>query len=60
MCPPMQRPFDAPISWIKNNDIGLYFTLTWWIVVYSPLSRPANWLLRLWPVKVSASLGPSN
>jgi hypothetical protein len=48
----VQDPANAPIGWIVKNDIGLYFTLTWWILVYSPLSRPATRLLRLWPIKV--------
>uniref|UniRef100_A0A7S3R7U7 Uncharacterized protein n=1 Tax=Dunaliella tertiolecta TaxID=3047 RepID=A0A7S3R7U7_DUNTE len=47
----LMDPSRAPISWILNNDIGMYFTVTWWLVVYSPLSRPLNWILKLWPIR---------
>ncbi|KAF5835885.1 hypothetical protein DUNSADRAFT_6698 [Dunaliella salina] len=47
----LMDPSRAPISWILNNDIGMYFTITWWLVVYSPLSRPLNRLLQQWPIR---------
>lgn len=40
------------MGWVVNDEYMLYFTISWWLVTYSPLSKPINALLDLWPIKV--------